>query len=353
MNPIENVFTLDNFRLIIEHAPIGIVIIDKDLKWLLANRRFSEITGYTREELQGKTFLDITYKEDINKNINLYEKMTSGEVDEYTYEKRYLRKNGQIIWVKLTVAGVRFSGNYEYMIALVQDIDENKHYQSDLEYKNKELDTLFYKVSHDLKSPIASLRGLCDILRDELDLTNNPSFKHLEETIHKLRIQNELLVELTRINEYDFVDKRTTLHGIFENCGTELLKNVHLTITPCDELKTDPFILSTVFTQLLKNSIHFNENKPNINIDIKIVASKYVIHYTDDGPGIDPSVAPHIFDMFFKGSENATGSGLGLYISKKAIEKINGTIEIENKESKGCTFKIIFPVPIDDKTIKL
>jgi PAS domain S-box-containing protein len=116
-----NVFTYDNFQLIIEHAPIGIVIIDKNYKWLLTNKRFSEITGYSREELQHLTFLDITHKDDIELNLNLYGQLTSGKVDEYVYEKRYVRKNGQILWVRLTVAGVRIGGEYSYMIALIQD----------------------------------------------------------------------------------------------------------------------------------------------------------------------------------------------------------------------------------------
>lgn len=92
-----SIFTEENFKKIIEFAPIGIVIIDRDYNWLLANKRLSEIVGYSREELLGKTFLDITFVEDRNRNINLYQKMLSGEYNEYEYKKRYIRNDGKII----------------------------------------------------------------------------------------------------------------------------------------------------------------------------------------------------------------------------------------------------------------
>lgn len=112
----EVVFSEQNFQKIIEHAPVGIVIIDKDLKWHLINQKFCEITGYTVRELKNKTFIDITYKEDINLNLSLYNQMINGVFNEYFYEKRYVRKDGKIIWVRLSVAAVYLHGEYSHMV---------------------------------------------------------------------------------------------------------------------------------------------------------------------------------------------------------------------------------------------
>ncbi len=106
-----SVFSEENFKMMVEHAPIGILIIDREMKWNFVNQRFCEITGFGREELAGKTFLDITYKEDIDLNLQLYHKLLSGEIKEYSYEKRYVRKDGQIIWVRLAVAAVWTDGD--------------------------------------------------------------------------------------------------------------------------------------------------------------------------------------------------------------------------------------------------
>ena len=83
MSLMSSVFSEENFRKIVDHAPIGILIIDQGMKWRFLNQRFCEITGYTREELAGKTFLDITHKDDIENNMNLYSRLLKGEVNEY------------------------------------------------------------------------------------------------------------------------------------------------------------------------------------------------------------------------------------------------------------------------------
>ena len=186
----------------VEHAPIGILIIDKDMKWRFVNQRFCEITGYSRDELAERTFLDITYKEDIELNLNLYHKLLNDEINEYTYEKRYVRKNGQILWVRLAVASVRVEGTYSHMVVSVEDIDATKKNQQMLEVKNNELDTLLYKASHDLKAPVTTLTGLVNLLRiEQKSLNGSESFERLVETVDRLRNQNESLLELTRIQD--------------------------------------------------------------------------------------------------------------------------------------------------------
>src|SRR5437016_5077216 len=119
-----SVFSEENFRKMVENAPIGILIIDRELKWRFVNQRFSEIVGYSKDELSRMTFLDITYKDDRQNNVDLYNQLTSGKVNEYFYEKRYVRKNGQVIWARLAVAGVRIDGEYSHMVVSVEDINE-------------------------------------------------------------------------------------------------------------------------------------------------------------------------------------------------------------------------------------
>ena len=81
MLPNGSVFSEENFRKIVEYAPIGILIIDRAMKWRFVNQRFCEITGYTREELANKTFLDITYKEDIENNLLLWRTSKSNDAN--------------------------------------------------------------------------------------------------------------------------------------------------------------------------------------------------------------------------------------------------------------------------------
>jgi PAS domain S-box-containing protein len=344
MDPIDQVFSLDNFKLIIEHAPIGIVIIDKNYKWLLTNQRFSQITGYSRDELLNKTFLDITYKDDIQINLNFYEQMVSGKINEYAYEKRYVRKDGKIIWVRLTVAGVRLSGHYAYMIALIQDIDSDKKNQVDLESRNKELDTLFYKASHDLRAPVATLEGLINLFKRDLPVENNSSFVHLVDTVKKLSAQNDILVQLAHLSEMICNPVPASFSSIIKASLDGRHKQIIVRIDASkDWITTDPNLLTIIFKNLFDNTALFAEVSPVVDVQLSMSASAYRIIFHDNGPGIPTELESKVFDMFFKGSEKSKGSGLGLYMAKKAVEKLKGEIQLITDAAHGARFEISLP----------
>lgn len=340
-------FNEESFKRIIEHAPIGIVIIDKEFRWRMINSRFTEITGYKKKELIGKTFIDITYEEDRDQNLALYDKLKNGTIPEYSFEKRYVRKDGKIIWVKLTVAGVRIEGEYSHLIALIQDVDETRKYQNEILYKNKELDTLFYKASHDLKSPIKTLEGLYQILKSEGRYANeDETIYHLGETINKLRTQNESLLQLVKINEVDPKLKSVQPFDVIKRCA-QTLDGLELSVKgPANlKLRTDPYFLELIFTKLLHNSIRYSSSKNiAVQVNYRRQAKAHCFTLTDDSDGITPDVRDHIFEMFFKGNEKSKGSGLGLYIVKKAIQKLGGEITVADRKPKGSIFSLTFPL---------
>jgi len=345
---LSHVFTEENFQKVVEYAPIGIVIIDGDLKWRLVNKKFCEITGFTKEEILHKTFIDITHPEDVKLNMNLYLKLLSGEVNEYEYEKRYVRKDNRVIWVRLNVSAVRIQGEYSHMIALVQDVDDNKRYRHQLEMKNKELDTLFYKASHDLKAPVTTLEGLCNLLKiEQPDLQTNDSFVHLGQTVERLKLQNEALLQLTRINEWELkiqtlmLDK--LISSVCERAGLPV-KSVLIEAVGA-KIKADADLLEVVLKNLLSNAVLHAHPGRELQIKIKVEVSDTAnrITITDNGVGMEEEVKERAFDMFFKGSGETGGSGLGLYIVRKAIDKLNGEISLQSLPQMGSTFTIFLP----------
>lgn len=343
-----SVFSEENFRKVIEHAPIGILIIDRLLKWRFVNKRFCEITGYSREELATRTFLDITYKDDVENNMNLYNQLLEGKLNEYYYEKRYVRKNGQIIWVRLSVAAVRIEGEYSHMVVSVQDIDESKRYERTLELKNEELDTLFYKASHDLKSPVTTLAGLCHLLKIENEyMGESESFKHLEQTVARLQKQNEALLELTKIHDWKPRIEEISLEHLVKNVvqvasvnGTDIrLTDLQVTIP------TDRTLLSIAIRKIVENGLQYKRSSahPRLMIDYVRAQDRVKISVSDNGTGIPQQELSHIFNMFYKASETSRGSGMGLFIAKKAVEKLTGEIVAYSVPEEGSTFSIILP----------
>ena len=117
----------ERFRITFDQAAVGIAHVDPSGKWLRANKKLCEIVGYGREELLQKTFQDITHPEDLDADLDQVLRVLGGEIGSYSMEKRYLRKDGSVVWIDLTVSLVRdASGDPSYFIAVVNDIDERK-----------------------------------------------------------------------------------------------------------------------------------------------------------------------------------------------------------------------------------
>ena len=123
----------DLFRATFENAAVGIAHVAPDGSWLRANEYLCSITGYSREELLSKSFQDITHPADLEADLAQLRRMLSGEINSYKMEKRYLRKDGSIVWVRLTVSAVRNAeGAAEYFISVVEDISGQKRAQEAL-----------------------------------------------------------------------------------------------------------------------------------------------------------------------------------------------------------------------------
>jgi diguanylate cyclase (GGDEF)-like protein/PAS domain S-box-containing protein len=117
----------ERFRATFEQAAVGIAHVSPGGDWLRANQKLCDIVGYPREELLRKTFQDITHPDDLAADLGYVRQMLAGEISSYTMEKRYFRKDGQVVWINLTVALVRRSGGEpDYFISVIEDITERK-----------------------------------------------------------------------------------------------------------------------------------------------------------------------------------------------------------------------------------
>lgn len=117
----------ERFRATFEQAAVGIAHVSPQGHWLRVNQRLCDMVGYSREELLALTFQDITHPDDLDADEDLLKKMLSNEIATYNLEKRYLRKDGGLIWINLTVSLVRDdNGKPDYLISVIEDISERK-----------------------------------------------------------------------------------------------------------------------------------------------------------------------------------------------------------------------------------
>lgn len=130
----------ERFRRVFEEGPIGISLVGKDLRFYRVNNAFCQMVGYTEEELKGRTFTDITHPDDLKDNVNMAAQLFNSEVPFCRFEKRYIRKDGNIVWVNLSVSVIRnAAGDIVYSLSMVEDITERKQAEAELRVQTERL----------------------------------------------------------------------------------------------------------------------------------------------------------------------------------------------------------------------
>lgn len=219
---------------------------------------------------------------------------------------------------------------------------------------NEELDQFVYRSSHDLKAPLTSVLGLISII--QIDPKEENVINYLDKirlSIDKLMLVLQDLTNYSRNSrlqlEKQLIDSEVLIKkSIDELQYLEKMQKVKIeyTINVLSPFYSDSTRVGILVTNLLSNAVaHHNieQNEPKIWISIDVNSEKASIKVKDNGKGISDKFKDKIFDMFFKGSNDSQGSGLGLYIANGVIKKLKGKLEFESEEGKGSTFTVTLP----------
>lgn len=221
-----------------------------------------------------------------------------------------------------------------------------------LEKTNRELDSFLYSTSHDLRAPVASLLGLINIakhdIKDESGLTY---VKMMEDRVKKLDNIFSDILNYSRNIKTEIKPKIFRLGEIVEDVISDVKFNQGADRIRLDYdeqihhiLKTDYYQLKVVLANLISNAVKYHDSKkPHQFIAIRYEKSDKDIQIAveDNGIGIAQESQQKVFDMFYRATSEAEGSGLGLFIVKQALEKINAHISLKSELHKGSTFTVI------------
>lgn len=223
-----------------------------------------------------------------------------------------------------------------------------------LKVLNEELDLFVYRSSHDLKAPLSSVLGLVDILK--MDIKDRAVLGYLDKiklSVDKLMLVLQDLTNYSRNSRLQIENTLIDFNQIIQRSLEELHYLEKLSKITMERSIISPFPfysdanrLSIIITNLLSNAIvHHDLDKPHptISIEIKNDREKATISIADNGKGIPDGIQEKVFDMFYKGTNDSQGSGLGLYITKGVVKKLNGTISFTSKEKEGTTFLVGIP----------
>lgn len=223
----------------------------------------------------------------------------------------------------------------------------------DVKKLNKELDSFVYSASHDLKAPLASLRGLLSLAQQEKDASMvKLYFSKMEATITQSESFIKNITDYSKNVRTDLnpvaIELQPLIEDLFSNLsfvnGHEDIK-LHLQLE-CKTIVADGNRMQAVLGNLLSNALKYSDpGKPErwIKITSREDGEKYYLTVEDNGIGVSPEHLPHLFEMFYRASEQSSGSGLGLYIVSESLQCMGASIKAESEPGKGTKFQVQIP----------
>lgn len=350
---IDTAIKEEQFRQTFEHATIGMALVGLDGSWLKVNEGLNTFLGYSNEEFYKLTFQDITHPDDLNKDLQLLEELVANKRKNYQMEKRYVKKNGQIVWAHLSVSLVRDDkDNPIHFVSQVQDINENKKLSETMLDQNRRLLNFAYIVSHNLGSHTGNLTMLLDLM-----VTENESLKNDEYFSHLLTASTNLTETVMHLNEVVKINiqsldnleplnlQQYILNAISHIQASITSTNANITNTVSEDIYVAAFpaYLESIILNFLTNAIKYRspERTPQIKISAKVKNEQVIISIEDNGIGIDlDRYGTKLFGMYKTFHNNKDSRGIGLFITKNQVEALGGKIEVKSELQKGSEFKI-------------
>jgi PAS domain S-box-containing protein len=231
--------------------------------------------------------------------------------------------------------------------------EELKATLEELSERNFELDQIMYKTSHDLRSPLSSILGLVNLARMDTEGSQRDYLEKIEGRIKKLDEFIKSMLNYARVSRDETGYEEVDLEAVTRECIQELeyLENFSAVRVVRNFTGTEiPFVNDPVRVKIVLGNIISNAYKyynpqvrSTLRITVNITPQQAIIVIKDNGIGIREEYTDRIFDMFYRATENSQGSGLGMYIVKQAVEKLNGKIEVKSKFGKGTTITVALP----------
>ncbi|KJD33694.1 histidine kinase [Tamlana sedimentorum] len=341
------------YSSIISNMNLGLIEIDLNDNILMANKSFSEITGYLEEELIGKRGIDLmTFGENRELIEEKVAERKKGKID--SYEVPIKRKDGEVRYLLVSGApNYNLQGETIGSIGVIFDITEIKNlkFQKEkllkkLEKSNDELYEYAHVVSHDLKSPLRSINALVSWLKednkDNLDAVSLQNIAHIETTLEKMEQLITDVLEYSSIGSDDGEKEEVNLNILVNDLIGILHKPSHINIKvlntlPC--INGNRIKLQQLFQNLMSNAIKFIDKENGlVEIDVKAQDDYYQFSVKDNGIGIDKKFHDKIFKIFLSLNKRKDSTGIGLSIVKKIVEMHEGEIWLDSEPTKGTTF---------------
>jgi PAS domain S-box-containing protein len=342
-----------------EDAIIGFTLDGMIVSW---NVGAEKIFGYSGEEVMGRSVSVLVPPDRAEEAAIIFKRVKRGQ-PVTQLETTQVRKDGKQIHVSITVSPIRDArGKITGVSVTVRDFTDRKRVQEDLERharelerSNAELEQFAYVSSHDLQEPLRMVTLYTQLLEKRyhgrLDADANEFIGYIVEGAGRMhRLINDLL-DYSRVGshgrEFEPTDCEAVLAQVLGSLrpAIEEAKGV-LTHDPLPSVMADGFQLTQLFQNLIGNALKFRgEGPPQVHVSARSAGKRWVFSVHDNGIGVDPRYAERIFVIFQRlhNRQEYPGTGIGLAICKKIVERHGGRIWVESEPGKGTTFYFDLP----------
>ncbi|MDG3005851.1 hybrid sensor histidine kinase/response regulator [Paludisphaera mucosa] len=367
----------ERFRGAFDSAAIGMALVAPDGRWLKVNEALCEIVGYPSGELLGRTFQDVTHPEDVDADREEARRLLAGDTPSYRMEKRYLHKDGRVVWVMLSVSLVRDGeGAPLHFVSQIEDVTARRLFEVELRRARDEaMDASRAKgeflanMSHEIRTPMNGILGMTELALDtELTAPQREYLGLVKASADSLLAVINDILDFSKIEAgklrldpepfalRDHVDETLkTLAPRAHSKGLELSARIAPGLP--DALEGDSGRLRQILVNLVGNAVKFTEaGEVAVSVDAWELeptrpADEVGLHFSvrDTGIGVPREKQEGIFEPFEQADGSTTrrygGSGLGLAITVKLVEMMGGRIWVESKPGEGSTFHFTACMP--------
>ncbi len=344
-------------------TPDASVLLGKNFEVLASNSSANELVKniYGRSISQGEFYTDLIFPEVRPLITKFLKNALLGETSQSEFAVPNM-KTGKKIWWRVVYMPAYDKDEIIFgVVSNATNIDEIKRAEfkvknqfEELQKTNHELDRFVYSVSHDLRAPLASILGLINIAEMESpSATQKGYLEMIRGSVNRLdgfikdildySRNSRIEVNVHKINFPELIERvQNNLKSIKEYERLKVILEIHDKVSFYSDQVRIEIILNNLFSNSIKYQ-DFQKESSYISIHIRTSAGKAWIRFSDNGIGIEKKHMDKIFAMFYRASEIAKGSGLGLYIAKETISKLNGTIKVESEFELSTAFEIEIP----------
>lgn len=348
--------TAERLRFMAESMPQKIFTTTSDGKLDYTNRQWNEYCGMTVSEMRENGWRDLIHPDDVEENARAWnESLASG--NPFQCLQRFRRSDGAFRWHLTRAQAMRSNiGRIIMWIGSNTDIHEQKSNEDELRRANEDLQQFAYSASHDLQEPLRSISIFSQLLGERYSQRlDGDALQFLEYVRSGARRMESLVHDLLAYTQFAFAEHNTATADTNEALKHALIlldpeiiaTKGSITAPALPSVAVEKLHLQQLLTNLLSNALEYRhpERAPRIQIAAERQGTCWLFSIKDNGVGIPPEYKDKIFGLFKRlhSADTHSGTGIGLAICRRIVERYGGKIWVESEPGEGSTFRFTLP----------